>query len=64
MQTFKNIKNFVAKVTRASLKEEKHIRMTIDDAHKLHAEINMLLLELKETSETANKTITLDGGNF
>ena len=64
MQTYNNIKNFVAKLTRLSLKGDTHIRMTMDDAHKLHAEINMLLLELKETSETANKTITLDGGKF
>lgn len=63
MQTFKNIKNFLAVVNRATLKGEKHIRMTTDDATKLHTEISLLLLELKESERPARIT-TLDGGNF
>jgi hypothetical protein len=37
--------------------------MTIDDAIKLQAEINLLLLELKENTTNSNTT-TLDGGKF
>lgn len=63
MQAYNNIKNFIATVTRATLKSEKQIRMTIDDAIKLQADINLLLLELKENTTNSNTT-TLDGGKF
>ena len=63
MQTYSNIKNFLAIVNRASIKEEKHIRMTTADATKLHTEISLLLLELKENERPARIT-TLDGGKF
>lgn len=63
MQTYKNIKNFLAIVNRASLKGEKQVRMTIDDATKLHTEISLLLLELKEREQPVRIT-TLDGGKF
>jgi len=53
----------LAVVNRATLKGEKHIRMTTDDATKLHTEISLLLLELKESERPARIT-TLDGGNF
>lgn len=60
---YSNIKKFIAIVNRASLKDEKHVRMTTADATKLNTEISLLLLELKESERTARIT-TLDGGNF
>lgn len=63
MRVYNNIKNFVVSVNRATLKNEKQLRMTIEDATKLNTEISLLLLELKET-EKGSRTTTLDGGNF
>jgi hypothetical protein len=60
---YSNIKKFIAIVNRASLKDEKHVRMTTADATKLNTEISLLLLELKEHERPARIT-TLDGGKF
>jgi len=60
---YSNIKKFIAIVNRASLKDEKHVRMTTADATKLNTEISLLLLELKESERPARIT-TLDGGKF
>ena len=63
MQAYNNIKNFLASVNRAPIKGDKHVRMTLEDATKLHTEISLLLLELKE-SEKPSTITTLDGGKF
>ena len=63
MQAYNNIKNFLLLVNRTNIKKEKQVRMTIEDATKLHTEISLLLLELKE-SEKPSTTTTLDGGKF
>lgn len=63
MQAYSSIRKFIALTNRATLKNEKQVRMSIEDATKLNTEISLLLLELKET-EAGPKTITLDGGKF
>lgn len=60
---YKNLTDLAALIRRHNLAKSKDIRMDIDFANNIQAELAMLLLELKET-EAGPKTITLDGGKF
>lgn len=60
---YKNLNDLVALIRRHNLAKSKDIRMSIDFANSVQAELAMLLLELKETEEGPT-TITLDGGKF
>lgn len=59
---YNSIKDFLALVRRSNLKKDNTIRMSIDEANKLQAEISLLLVELKESGN--KKVITFDGGSF
>lgn len=60
---FKAIKDFLAIVRNASIRNDKQVRLSLHDAQKLQTEISMLLLELKEADTTTEITI-FDGGKF
>lgn len=59
----KPIQDFITLVQRSNLKKDKDIRMSIDDANKLHAAIALLLLELKESQNPKGPRI-IGGGTF
>jgi hypothetical protein len=58
----KPIKDFLLLVQRANLTKEASVRLSIDDANKLHTSITELLLELK--SNSGPQTRIIDGGRF
>ena len=49
-------------INRAALKGSNDVRISMSDAQKVHTEISLLLLELKEGKKT--ETLTIDGGQF
>ncbi len=63
MQVYSNIKKFIATTARANQKNERQVRMSLEEATKLQTEISLLLLELKE-AEKGPRITTLDGGKF
>lgn len=60
----KPIKNFIELVRKAQLKKDRTIKLSIDDATNLQAELSLLLLELKDSKKEDNSVQTLDGGSF
>lgn len=59
----KAIENFIAIVQRANLRKDTDVRLSIDDANKLHTAISNLLLELKECQNPSGPRI-INGGTF
>ena len=59
----KPITDFIALLQRANLRKDKEVRLSIDDANKLHSAISNLLIELKDC-ETPKGPRIIDGGRF
>lgn len=59
---YNNLKSLLVQINRAALKGSNDVRISISDAQKVHTEISLLLLELKEGKKT--ETLTIDGGQF
>ncbi len=57
------LKKFFALVSRSNLKKDKEVRLSMDDANKLHTSISNLLLELRECENPKGPRI-INGGNF
>ena len=58
---YKGILNFVSIVSKANKRNQRDVRLTIDEANRLHEEISKLLIEIKSNNETEK---TYDGGKF
>lgn len=56
-------KKFFALVSRANLKRDKEVRLSIDDANKLHTAISNLLLDLRDCENPSGPRV-LNGGSF
>ena len=59
---YNNLKSLLVQINRAALKGSNDVRISMNDAQKIHTEISLLLLELKEGKKT--ETLTIDGGQF
>lgn len=59
---YNNLKSLLVQINRAALKGSNDVRISMNDAQKVHTEISLLLLELKEGKKT--ETLTIDGGQF
>lgn len=59
---YNNLKSLLVQINRAALKGSNDVRISMSDAQKVHTEISLLLLELKEGKKT--ETLTIDGGQF
>lgn len=63
MSEYAKIKDFVKLTRRMNLRGDKHLRITIDEANELQAELSLLLLELID-SENNTVPSVIHGGNF
>jgi hypothetical protein len=59
---YKSLKNLLATIKRANLKDDNSIRLSITEANDIQNDIALLLLELKKIDSTEEKVI--DGGKF
>ena len=59
---YNNLKSLLVQINRAALKGSNDVRISMSDAQKVHTEISLLLLELKEGKKT--EPLTIDGGQF
>lgn len=59
---YNNLKSLLVQINRAALKGSNDVRISMKDAQKVHTEVSLLLLELKEGKKT--ETLTIDGGQF
>lgn len=57
------LKKFFALVSRANLKRDKEVRLTLDEANKLHTAISNLLLELRDCENPTGPNV-INGGRF
>lgn len=59
----KDIKKFLALVSRANLKRDTEVRLSINDANSLHTAISNLLLDLRDCENPKGPRV-LNGGKF
>ena len=59
---YKSLKNLLATIKRANLKDDNSIRLSITEANDIQNDIAVLLLELKKIDSTEENII--DGGKF
>jgi hypothetical protein len=57
------IRDFIKLVRRNILRGDKHLRLTMDEAVELQAELSLLLID-KATTENSVMPTTIHGGKF